>query len=132
MNIPNWIYLLKKIANTILPNYYYSALRSIALDIWFGISNEPALQSIVYIDSIKNKSGLEIGGPSFLFKSLIPLYKYIKNQNEVKENNLQIYTSLLKRTIQTASVFEGLYEIINLKNLNEIDNLKVNKITNKL
>lgn len=83
MNVPNWIYLLKKIANAILPNHYYSVLRSIALDIWFGISNKPVPQSKIYIDRIKNKSGLEIGGPSFLYKSLIPIYKYIKKLDNV-------------------------------------------------
>jgi len=48
-----------------------------------------------YIDRIRNKRGLEIGGPSRLFKTTLPLYKYVRDLDCANFNGETIWEGTL-------------------------------------
>ena len=50
----------------------------------------------IYEAALKNKSGLEIGGPSYLFKTTLPIYQKIKNLDGVNFSTSTVWEGKLQ------------------------------------
>ena len=73
----------KKISKFILPEKIFNKLRKISIELfWYYIYLDKSKRyknSDLYIENLKNLSGLEIGGPSWAWMSILPIYHSIKN-----------------------------------------------------
>jgi len=83
---PNRIFsIIKKIAKLLLPEKIFNKLRKIGIELlWLVVysnKNKRYKNSDIYINSFKNLSGLEIGGPSWAWMTILPIYNSIKNHS---------------------------------------------------
>lgn len=95
---PNRIFsIIKKIAKLLLPEKIFNKLRKIGIELlWLVVysnKNKRYKNSDIYINSFKNLSGLEIGGPSWAWMTILPIYNSIKNLDNIvtpsKENQIK-------------------------------------------
>jgi hypothetical protein len=79
--------ITKKIAKFLLPEKSFNKLRKISIELlWFFVySNKEKryINSDIYIKSLKNLSGLEIGGPSWAWMTILPIYHSIKKLDNI-------------------------------------------------
>jgi len=110
--------LAKKIAKHILPEKLFNKLRKISIELfWFYIysdKNKKYKNSDLYVKNLKNLSGLEIGGPSWAWMSIVPVYHSIKKLDNIvtpysKEKNETDHSKNLStyRTGQILDVTSG-------------------------
>ena len=110
--------LAKKIAKHILPEKFFNKLRKISIELfWFYIysdKNKKYKNSDLYVKNLKNLSGLEIGGPSWAWMSIVPVYHSIKKLDNIvtpysKEKNETDHSKNLStyRTGQILDVTSG-------------------------
>jgi len=78
--------LVKNKIKSLLPHYVFEALSTLKRIISKKIPN-----SKIYINHIANKKGIEIGGPTPLFRHSLPLYKEIKSLDGVNFSNSTIW-----------------------------------------
>ena len=87
--------------NNFIKNKIESYLPTLLVELLFtlrDISTDKIPNSHIYISHVANKQGIEIGGPSTLFRSTLPLYKNIENLDGVNflfNNPIFFISSLL-------------------------------------
>lgn len=85
---PHPVFLIfKKIAKLILPKNFFIKFRKIAIEILWTIvyssKNKRYKNYKLYTSSLKNLSGLEIGGSSWVWMTVLPIYQSIKKLDNV-------------------------------------------------
>ena len=89
--------IIKKIAKLLLPKKIFNKLRKVGIELlWLVVysnKNKRYKNSEIYINSLKNLSGLEIGGPSWAWMTILPIYNSIKSLDNIvtpsKENQIK-------------------------------------------
>ena len=80
-------FIFKKIAKLILPQNIFIRFRKIAIEILWTIvylsRNKRYENYKLYTSSLKNLSGLEIGGSSWVWMTVLPIYQSIKKLDNV-------------------------------------------------
>jgi len=85
--------------NTFIKNKIESYLPTLLVELLFtlrDISTDKIPNSHIYISHVANKQGIEIGGPSTLFRSSLPLYKNIENLDGVNFSSSTIWEGEIK------------------------------------
>lgn len=80
-------FIFKKIAKLILPKNFFIKFRKIAIEILWTIvyssKNKRYENYKLYTSSLKNLSGLEIGGSSWVWMTVLPIYQSIKKLDNI-------------------------------------------------
>ena len=85
---PNFFFtIIKNFTKFLLPEKIFNQLRKFCIELlWFYVysnKNKRYKNSDLYINSLKNLSGLEIGGPSWAWMTILPIYRSIKNLDNI-------------------------------------------------
>lgn len=99
---PNRVFIyFKKLAKIILPYKIYNSLRKFSIELlWtFAYYNKSRRykNSSIYMSTFKNLSGLEIGGPSWVWLTIIPIYQSIKNLDNIITPSTKNENEFLKK-----------------------------------
>ena len=107
--------ITKNFAKILLPEKIFGKLRKFCIELlWFYVysnKNKRYKNSDIYINSLKNLSGLEVGGPSWAWMTILPIYHSIKNLDNI------VTPSSEEKITSTNNEFESRYktgQIINV------------------
>ncbi len=107
--------ITKNFAKILLPEKIFGKLRKFSIELlWFYVysnKNKRYKNSDIYINSLKNLSGLEVGGPSWAWMTILPIYHSIKNLDNI------VTPSSEEKITSTNNEFESRYktgQIINV------------------
>jgi SAM-dependent methyltransferase len=85
--LSNFFSIIKNIAKFLLPRKIFNTYRKLAIELlWIVVYSDKKKRyknSDIYINSLKNLSGLEIGGPSWAWMTIMPIYRSIKKLDNI-------------------------------------------------
>ncbi len=86
------IFYIKKKVIKFIPNYWLKIIRHIR----YRFLPKP-LNSNLYINAVMGKSGVEIGGPSTLFSTVLPIYQKINTLDGVNFSNNTLWEGVVNK-----------------------------------
>jgi hypothetical protein len=79
--------VVKAVARTLLPSKLFDLCRLLAIDVAWYLKylrrDTWYVNAPMYLEAVKGKAGLEIGGPSWLWKTAVPIYRVIGKLDNV-------------------------------------------------
>jgi SAM-dependent methyltransferase len=76
-NMSSILGLIKWLLKKMLPNRYQRC-RDVALDFWYLVRFREYREIRPFVKNLTRTTALEIGGPSWIFKTKIPVYRYLR------------------------------------------------------
>lgn len=79
--------ILNQFTRFLLPKPLHERVRRLAIDVYYHFTMSSSKTwyncASIYITTLNGMKGLEVGGPSWLYKTKIPIYRYIRELDNV-------------------------------------------------